>query len=86
MLTSVLWTNPAHLLLLIKKEAVPKKLEFWHGLVLFIPLQSPVVMLWMALCCSMLCLFGERQTMADPADVAVLLLANAINEKLLSLL
>ena len=43
-------------------------------------------MLWMALRCSMLCLFGERQTMADPADVAVLLLANAINEKLLSLL
>ena len=86
MLTSVLWTNPTHLLLLIKKEAVPKKLEFWHGLLLFIPLQSPVVMLWMALCCSMLCLFGERQTMADPADVAVLLLANAINEKLLSLL
>ena len=43
-------------------------------------------MLWMALCCSMLCLFGERQAMADPADVTVLLLANAINEKLLSLL
>ena len=43
-------------------------------------------MQWMALCCSMLCLFEERQTMADPADVAVLLLANAINEKLLSLL
>lgn len=86
MLTSVLWTNPAHLLLLIRKEAVPQKNEFWHGLLLFIPLQSPVVMLWMALCCSMLCLFGERQTMADPADVAVLLLANAINEKLLSLL
>lgn len=41
---------------------------------------------WMALRCSMLCLFGERQTMADPADVTVLLLANAINEKLLSLL
>ena len=53
---------------------------------LFIPLQSPVVMLWMVLRCSMLCLFGERQTMDDPADVAVLLLANAINEKLLSLL
>lgn len=31
-------------------------------------------------------MFGERQTVADPADVAVLLLANAINEKLLSLL
>ena len=71
-----------HLLLLIRKEAVPKKLEFWHGLLLFIPLQSPVVMLWMALRCSILCLFGE----SDPADVAVLLLANAINEKLLSLL
>lgn len=41
---------------------------------------------WMALRCSMLYLFGERQTVADPADVTVLLLANAINEKLLSLL
>ena len=39
-------------------------------------------MLWMALRCSILCLFEE----SDPADVAVLLLANAINEKLLSLL
>lgn len=61
---------------------MPKKLEFWHGLLLFIPLQSPVVMLWMILRCSILCLFGE----SDSADVAVLLLANAINEKFLSLL